>query len=112
MLKFLALPVALAASLQVGIAQAQSNAACMLFEHDRFDGRRLGLAPGEEVSFRSGQFWNDRASSARVARGCVLVAYQDTEMRGRAVEIDQPMRSLKRIGWNDRISSAICDCQY
>lgn len=106
------LPIAAGMLLSASAAYAQSDLACVLYEHDGFNGRRLGLAAGEEVSFRSGQFWNDRASSVRVARGCVLIAYQDTRMNGRVAEIDQNIRALKRIGWNDRISSAACDCPY
>lgn len=112
MSKSLILPVFLSVLLYAQGAGAQSDVACALYEHDRFDGRRLGLSPGDEVSFRSGQFWNDRASSVRVARGCVLVAYENTRMSGRVIEIDQNMRALKRVGWNDRISSAACDCPY
>lgn len=83
-----------------------------MFADANFDGRVLSMSPGDAVSFRSGQYWNDRASSARVARGCVLIAYSDNRMQGRVIEIDRNVRNLKSMGWNDRISSAQCDCPY
>ena len=67
------------------------------------------MGPDDAVSFRAGQFWNDRASSARVARGCTLVIYERTRVQGDSAEIHRRARNLGD-GWNDRMSSAECFC--
>lgn len=91
-------------------AQYYEDAACVLYEHDNYRGRPLALREGDAASFRSGQFWNDRASSIRVARRCVLVAYEHTQMRG---DVREFRRDTRFVGnrWNDRISSVECYCR-
>lgn len=91
------------------VAQSYGRSACVLFEDVNFRGRTLEMGPNDSVSFRGGQFWNDRVSSIFVSRGCTLVAYQDTRMRGRSIEVRRRVRSLG--GWNDQISSAECVCE-
>ncbi len=71
--------------------------------------KSLAMGPDDAVSFRAGQFWNDRASSARVARGCTLVIYEHTRMQGDSAEIHRRARNLGD-GWNDSMSSAECFC--
>jgi len=66
------------------------------------------MAPDDSVSFRGGQFWNDRVSSVFVRRGCTLIAYEDTRMGGGSIEIRRRARELG--DWNDQISSAECVC--
>lgn len=109
-MKRLAILIALASALMTNAVGAQGyRAACALYEHDRFDGEVLRMGPDDAVSFRAGQFWNDRASSARVARGCTLVIYEHTRMQGKSAEIHRRSANLGK-GWNDRISSAECYC--
>lgn len=109
-MKKIATFAAVASALMVGAADAQYyRSACTLFEHADFGGEALQMDPDDAVSFRAGQFWNDRASSARVARGCTLVIYEHTRMQGNATEIHRRASNLGK-GWNDRISSAECFC--
>lgn len=100
------------ASVLAGSANAQYNdrAACVMFEDAGFGGRARPMAPDDSVNFRAGQFWNDRVSSVIVRRGCTLVAYEDSWMQGRSIEIHRRIRNLDDMGWNDRISSAECNC--
>jgi hypothetical protein len=111
-MKRLVILAALASTIFTGsaIAQSYGEASCVLFEDGNFRGRSLEMGPDDSVSFRGGQFWNDRVSSVFVSRGCTLVAYEDTRMRGRSIEINRRVRNLDRGGWNDRISSAECSC--
>ena len=82
---------------------------CVMYEHNGFGGRSISIRPGGAVSFRGGEFWNDRVSSTRAARGCTLVAYEHSGMRGRSIEMRGRTPQLGR--WNDRISSAECSCR-
>jgi hypothetical protein len=45
-----------------------------------------------------------------VRRGCTLVAYEDSRMGGRSIEIRRRIRDFGGSDWNDRISSAECYC--
>ena len=103
--------VAVASAMMVGTADAQYRSACSLYEHEGFDGEVLRMGPDDSVSFRARQFWNDRASSARVARGCTLVIYEHARMQGDSAEIHRRASNLGK-RWNDRISSAECYCDY
>lgn len=90
-------------------AQYNDEPACVMFEHVNFRGRSIEMQPDDSVSFRSNQFWNDRVSSVFVRRGCSLIAYEDSRMGGRSIEIGRRARALGG-NWNDRISSAECVC--
>ncbi|UVK45882.1 beta/gamma crystallin family protein [Mesorhizobium sp. AR07] len=111
-MKRLAILTAVASVLCADGASAQYNdgPACIMFEHANFRGRALEMEADDVVSFRGGQFWNDRVSSVIVRRGCTLVAYEDTQMEGRSIEIRRRIRNLADGDWNDRISSAECTC--
>lgn len=109
----LAFLAAAASVLMIGSASAQyydngDDVACEMYEHNNYQGRVVPMAPDQAVSFRGGQFWNDRVSSVRVAQGCSLVIYEHSRMAGRSSELGGNARSLG--GWNDRISSAECFC--
>ncbi|OBQ74882.1 peptidase inhibitor family I36 protein [Mesorhizobium erdmanii] len=110
-MKRLAILTAVASVLFTGGASAQydDQPACVMFEHVNFRGRSIEMGPDDSVNFRGGQFWNDRVSSVFVRRGCTLVAYEDTNMRGESIEIRRRARELGG-DWNDRISSAECYC--
>ncbi|PWK69107.1 peptidase inhibitor family I36 protein [Aminobacter sp. AP02] len=111
-MKRLAAIAAFASALMIGSASAQyyddEDVACEMYEHNSFGGRALPMRPDQAVSFRGGQFWNDRVSSARVARGCTLTVYEHTRMQGDAEEFSRNIRALG--DWNDEISSAECYC--
>ncbi|RUZ80564.1 hypothetical protein EN943_03720 [Mesorhizobium sp. M7A.F.Ca.US.006.01.1.1] len=107
----LAILTAVASMLYADVASAQYNqAACIMFENGNFRGRSIGMGAEDSVNFRGGQFWNDRVSSVIVRRGCTLVAYEDSRMGGRSIEITRRIRNLGGTDWNDRISSAECTC--
>ena len=78
-------------------------------EDANFRGRSLEMGPDDAVDFGGG-FWNDRVSSVLVRRGCTLVAYEHSGMRGRSIELNRRVRNFGGSGWNDRISSAECYC--
>lgn len=106
-----AILAAIASLVMVGAASAQyydDDVACEMYEHVSFRGRVLPMTPGQAVSFRGGQFWNDRVSSVRVSPGCSLVVYQHTRMGGASEEFFRSARAIG--GWNDQISSAECIC--
>ncbi|AZO46592.1 MAG: hypothetical protein EOS58_22460 [Mesorhizobium sp.] len=111
-MKSVAILMAAASIFCAGSASAQfyGEAGCIMFEDSYFRGRALELGADDSVSFRGGQFWNDRVSSVIVRRGCTLVAYSDTRMRGRSIELNRRVRDFSNTGWNDRISSAECYC--
>ena len=90
-------------------AQYSDQPACVMFEHVNFRGRSIEMQSDDSVSFRGGQFWNDRVSSIFVRRGCSLIAYENSRMGGRSIEIERRARALGG-NWNDRISSAECVC--
>ncbi|MFD2058624.1 peptidase inhibitor family I36 protein [Mesorhizobium calcicola] len=108
----LAILTAVASVLCADGASAQYNdePACILFEHANFRGRTLEMEADDAVSFRGGQFWNDRVSSVFVRRGCTLIAYEDARMGGDSIEIRRRVRNFADGDWNDRISSAECTC--
>lgn len=83
-MKRLVILTAVASVLYADGANAQYNdqPACVMFEHVNFRGRSIEMEADDAVSFRGGQFWNDRVSSVFVRRGCTLVAYEHTGMRG------------------------------
>ncbi|AZO12389.1 MULTISPECIES: beta/gamma crystallin-related protein [unclassified Mesorhizobium] len=111
-MKRLFILTAVASTIFAGTASAQfyGEAACVLFEHANFRGRSFEMGPDDAVNFRRGQFWNDRISSVLVRRGCTLVAYEHTGMRGGSIELNRRVRDFGGTGWNDRISSAECYC--
>jgi hypothetical protein len=101
---------ALATAFCVETASAQYGGGCTMYEHTNFHGRAISLRPDSSVSFRSGEFWDDRASSVRVSEGCTLVGHDRSRMRGDTIEIERRTRSLVNFDWNDMISSAQCEC--
>lgn len=110
-MKRLAAIAAFASALMIGSASAQyydDDVACEMYEHDSYGGRVFPMRPDQAVSFRGGQFWNDRVSSVRVARGCTLTVYEHTRMQGDSQEFHRNVRALG--DWNDQISSAECYC--
>ncbi|MFD1982919.1 peptidase inhibitor family I36 protein [Mesorhizobium newzealandense] len=111
-MKRLAILTAVASVLCADGASAQyvDEPACIMFEHANFRGRSIGMGPEDSVNFRGGQFWNDRVSSVIVRRGCTLIAYEDSRLEGRSIEIRRRIRNFGGSEWNDRISSAECYC--
>jgi hypothetical protein len=111
-MKRLAILTVAASALMIGDTGAQYYGdACLMFEHAGFGGEVLPMGPDDQVSFQAGQFWNDRVSSVRVARGCSLVVYEHTRMEGDSAELPRRIPNLGK-DWNDRISSAECFCDY
>lgn len=86
------------------VATMASAAELTLFEHDNFSGRRFAVH--DAVSNMAGVGFNDRASSVVIRSGTWQVC-DDAYFRGHCVRL-QPGEypSLRRMGLNDRISSA------
>ena len=67
----------------------------------------------ERFSGAKGNWWNDRVSSVVVRPGCYLDVYEHTRFRGSSHRLrDGIHKNLPDIGWNDRISSWSCLCEY
>jgi Beta/Gamma crystallin len=86
------------------VATMVSAAELTLFENDNFNGRRFGV--NSSVSNLASAGFNDRASSVVVRSGTWQVC-DDAYFRGHCVML-QPGEypSLRRMGMNDRVSSA------
>lgn len=64
------------------------------------------------ADLRRTHFGNDRASSLRIAKGCVVTLYSDTNFRGRSVRLDQDEPNIASTGiGNDAVSSLEVDCR-
>jgi hypothetical protein len=104
---------------QISSVRVYGRAEITLFEHPNYQGQQVVL--GENISdFRELKRWNDQVDSLRVEtasfrgrprpgqraeeRVCV---YQHAEYRGNSqcFDANEDMPDLKRIGWNDGISS-------
>jgi len=86
------------------VATTASAAELILFEHDNFNGRRFAVNGSVNNLAHAG--FNDVASSVVVSRGIWQVC-DDAYFRGNCVTL-QPGEypSLRRLGMNDRVSSA------
>ena len=92
------------------IASASSaEAACLMFEHRDFAGASLTI-DGNRGLAQLGTL-NDRVSSIKVAAQCLLVAYTDAQFAGAMTTFSPGQHAALPEGWDDRISSARCNCR-
>lgn len=74
------------------------------YEDADFEGRYFCVRAGEDVRFLPDGM-NDRISSIRVFGRAEVVVYKDGRFEGRTSRFDGDVRNLRRMGWNDVISS-------
>ncbi len=87
---------------------------------------RSGICFYEDINFQGRYFcspvgsttegvpsgMNDRVSSARVFGNAVATVYRDPNLRGQAKVIDYDVPDLRRMGFNDRVSSYSVDTTF
>jgi hypothetical protein len=79
------------------------NGVCF-YEHDNYEGRSFCARVGASAPMVP-PGTNDQVSSLRVFGNAQVTVYKDGSYRGASRVIDTDIPSLRRIGWNDRISS-------
>lgn len=88
---------------------AEANAACQLYEHQGFTGQSFVLAENAVQANFGGM--NDKVSSVRVSRQCLLVAFADPQFQGATTTFGPGEYTNLTEGWDDQISSARCNCR-
>lgn len=99
----------IAATLVAALVATRAEAACQLYEHQGFTGQSFVLAENA-VQANFGRM-NDKVSSVRVSRQCLLVAFADPEFRGATTTFGPGEYTNLTEGWDDQISSARCNCR-
>ena len=79
------------------------RAGVCFYEDINFEGRYFCTAPGASTEVPSGT--NDEISSLRVFGSAEVTVYRNPNFRGQARVIDSNVADLRRMGFNDRISS-------
>jgi hypothetical protein len=83
--------------------EATPRAGVCFYEDINFEGRYFCTAPGASAQVPSGT--NDEISSVRVFGNAEVAIFRDPDFRGQARVIDSSVADLRRMGFNDRISS-------
>ena len=87
---------------------ATPRAGVCFYEDINFDGRYFCSPVGATTdSVPSGM--NDRVSSVRVFGNAVVTVYRDPNLHGQSKFIDYDVADMRRMGFNDRVSSYIVD---
>lgn len=90
-------------------AASPADADCRMFEHKDFQGESVSLANNQSLNHLGSL--NDRVSSIKVDPQCLLVAYADPEYAGATTAFSPGEHDSLPDGWDDRISSARCNCR-
>jgi len=90
-------------------APAHAGQDCALFEHPNFDGASVSVAPNQSIAALASNLDN-KVSSVRVARGCILVGYPDPSFKGASETWGSGAYAQLPSAWNDVISSVECNC--
>ena len=90
-------------------AASPADAECRMFEHKSFQGDSVSLANNQSMNHLGSL--NDRVSSIKVSPQCLLVAYADAEFAGATTAFSPGEHDSLPDGWDDRISSARCNCR-
>jgi hypothetical protein len=90
-------------------AVSAARAECRLFEHKSFLGGVVVLSNNQSLNHLGAL--NDRVSSIIVTPQCLLVAYADPEYQGATTAFSSGEHASLPDGWDDRISSARCNCR-
>jgi hypothetical protein len=103
---------------QASIASAQRwgrgvtpRSGVCFYEDINFNGRYF-CSPVGSVTEGVPSGMNDRISSARVFGNAVATVYRDPNLRGQAKVIDYDVPDMRRMGFNDRVSSYVVDAGF
>jgi beta/gamma crystallin len=88
---------------------ARGEAGCQMFEHKGFVGDSVTIDSNRGLA-QLGTL-NDRVSSIKVSSQCLLVAYADARFAGATTTFSPGEHAALPEGWDDRISSARCNCR-
>jgi hypothetical protein len=91
------------------VSASAARAACQMFEHKDFTGEALTIDPNRALGHLGAL--NDRVSSIKVSTQCLLVAYADAQYVGATTTFGPGEYAALPDGWDDRISSARCNCR-
>ena len=91
------------------VSIAPASADCWLYEHQAFQGHQVQIK-AYEVLAQLGAMDN-KASSIRVERGCILIAFDQPDLKGPPRTWGTGNYARLPSGWNDVISSARCNCR-
>lgn len=81
----------------------------MLFEHENFQGQKFEV--GQSQAVESIGNLDNRASSVKVAPGCLLIAFDQPGLQGPTRTWGPGKYESLPSEWNDVISSARCNCR-
>jgi hypothetical protein len=89
--------------------QFTASGGCVAYEDANFSGDTQSLDLGWVFTF-VGDSFNDEISSFRIAPGCEIAAWENSDKGGEATSFlsDTPFVGSR---WNDRISAWACRCQ-
>lgn len=91
-------------------AAAGGASGCTAYEHQNFAGEKLALEPNKPLPALP-KTMDDRISSVRVPRGCLLVGYADPQFKGASQTWGPGDYAELPAGWDDVVSSLQCNCQ-
>jgi hypothetical protein len=95
--------IAPAAAQEWGRPAIPRNGVCF-YEHENYGGRFF-CAPAGSESKQVPAEANDEISSIQFFGSAEVTVYRDISFRGASRQITEDVPNLRRIGWNDRISS-------
>jgi hypothetical protein len=88
--------------------EATPRAGVCFYEDVNFDGRYF-CSPVGAVTEGVPSGMNDRISSIRVFGNAVATLYRDPNLRGQAKVVEYDVPDMRRMGFNDRVSSYVVD---
>ena len=91
--------------------EATPRSGVCFYEDINFNGRYF-CSPVGSVTDGVPSGMNDRISSARVFGNAVATVYRDPNLRGQAKVIDDDVRDMRGMGFNDRVSSYVVDAGF
>ena len=91
--------------------EATPRSGVCFYEDINFNGRYF-CSPVGAVTEGVPSGMNDRISSARVFGNAVATVYRDPNLRGQAKVIDYDISDMRRMGFNDRVSSYVVDAGF
>jgi len=91
--------------------EATPRSGICFYEDINFNGRYF-CSPVGTVTDGVPSGMNDRISSARVFGNAVATLYRDPNLRGQAKVVDRDVADMRRMGFNDRVSSYTVDTGF
>jgi hypothetical protein len=91
--------------------EATPRSGVCFYEDINFNGRYF-CSPVGAVTEGVPSGMNDRISSARVFGNAVATVYRDPNLRGQAKVIDYDISDMRRMDFNDRVSSYVVDAGF